>query len=129
VKYQKVPASLVPPGPPYVSNFEFHVGPSTAVEQPTLLGGAMPESYALYQNYPNPFNPDTEIKYAIPSDVSVTLKVYNVLGAEVATLVDASQKAGVYSARWDARDLASGVYFCRLQAGEFSKTVKMVLLR
>ena len=89
----------------------------------------MPESYALYQNYPNPFNPDTDIKYAVPSDVSVTLKVYNVLGAKVATLVDASQKAGVYNVRWDARDLASGVYFCRLQAGDFTAVRKMVLLK
>ena len=63
------------------------------------------------------------------ADVPVTLKVYNVLGAEVATLVDTQHEAGVYTVRWDAGDLASGMYFCRLQAGEFTAVKKMVLLR
>ena len=101
----------------------------TSVEWWTDPSASVPTRYALHQNYPNPFNPDTEIEYAIPSDVSVTLKVYNVYGAEVATLVDFQQRTGVYTVRWYAGDLASGVYFCRLQAGEFGKTVKMVLLR
>jgi len=130
VKYLKVPADLVPPGPPFVPNFEFHVGPSTNLTEPTLVGGIVPAGYALHQNYPNPFNPDTDIRYDIAGDVPVTLKVYNVLGAEVAALVDAPQKAGAYTVRWDAEDLASGVYFCRLSAGkEFSATRKMVLLK
>ena len=89
----------------------------------------VPKDFALGQNYPNPFNPMTEINYSIPKDMHVTLKVYNVLGAEVATLVDVHQQAGVYTVRWEAEDLASGVNFCRLQAGDFHKTIKMVLLR
>jgi hypothetical protein len=130
VKYLKVPADLVPPGPPFVPNYNFHVVPSgTGVQEPNRVEGAVPELYALYQNYPNPFNPDTEIRYAIPASVPVTLRVYNVLGAEVATLVDAPNVAGVYTVRWDAGDLASGMYFCRLQAGEFTAVKKMVLLR
>jgi hypothetical protein len=95
-------------------------------ESPTV---GLPEGYRLSQNYPNPFNPVTEIWYAIPRDEQVTLKVYNVAGAEVAVLVDGRQAAGSHSVRWNAHDLASGVYFCRLQAGAFSETVKMVLLR
>jgi hypothetical protein len=129
VKYLKVPADLVPPGPPYVPNYTFHVGPSTGVAEPTLVDGTVPSGYALHQNYPNPFNPVTEIRYDLAQEGPVSLRIYNVRGAQVATLVDAPQRAGAYAVCWDARDVASGVYFCRLQAGEFGKTVKMVLLR
>jgi hypothetical protein len=89
----------------------------------------MPTVFALHQNYPNPFNPWTDIKYDLPENARVTLKVYNVLGAEVATLVDADQKANFYTVRWDAKDLASGVYFCTINAGEFKAVKKMVLLK
>jgi hypothetical protein len=89
----------------------------------------MPTLFALHQNYPNPFNPYTDIKYDVPKDVRVTLKVYNVLGAEVAMLVDADQKANFYTVRWDAKDMASGVYFCTLNAGDFKAVKKMVLLK
>jgi len=89
----------------------------------------MPLDYTLHQNYPNPFNPCTEITYTIPQDSHVTLKVYNILSAEVAALVDAHQEANFYTVRWDAKNLASGVYFCRLQAGDFEKIIKMVLLK
>ena len=89
----------------------------------------VPTTFALHQNYPNPFNPVTEIKYDLPKNAYVTLKVYNVLGAEVATLVDANQQANFYSVQWDAKDLASGVYFCTLNAGDFNAVKKMVLLK
>jgi hypothetical protein len=89
----------------------------------------VPTVFALHQNYPNPFNPATEIKYDLPKDVHVTLKVYNVLGAEVATLVDADQKASFYTVSWDASELASGVYFCTLNAGDFKSVKKMVFLK
>jgi hypothetical protein len=89
----------------------------------------VPTVFALHQNYPNPFNPATEIKYDLPKDVHVTLKVYNVLGAEVATLVDADQKANFYTVSWDASELASGVYFCTLNAGDFKSVKKMVFLK
>jgi len=90
---------------------------------------ALPETYALYQNYPNPFNPATRISYAVPRDVHVTVKIYNVQGGEVATLVNADQPAGFYTVSWTAEDLASGVYFCTMKAGEFVRTVKMALVR
>ncbi len=89
----------------------------------------VPASYHLAQNYPNPFNPDTDIQYDISQDAHVTLKVYNVLGAEVATLVDAHQTANSYVVHWDARDLASGVYFCHMAAGDYQKTIKMLLIK
>jgi hypothetical protein len=75
-----------------------------------------PAELALDQNYPNPFNPTTTIAFALPSDQIVTLKVYNTIGQEVATLVNEFKTAGRYSAVWDARGVPSGVYFCRLQA-------------
>jgi uncharacterized Zn ribbon protein len=101
---------------------------STLVEWPEPTAG-LPEEYLLRQNYPNPFNPVTEITYAIPRAAHVTLKVYNVLGHEVATLVDADREANFYMVCWDAGDLAGGVYFCRLRAGGFSRTIKMVFLK
>jgi N-acetylneuraminic acid mutarotase len=89
----------------------------------------LPENFSLSQNYPNPFNAGTQIAYEIPKDVYVTLRVYNVLGSEVATLVDAYKEAGFYTARWDARDVASGVYFYNIWAGDFKATKKMVMLK
>jgi flagellar hook assembly protein FlgD len=94
----------------------------------------LPTTFALSQNYPNPFNPNTEIKYQLPKDSRVVLSIYNVMGQEVVTLVDAGLKAGYYTATWNARDargteVSAGIYFCRLQAGEFSQTRKMVLIK
>jgi hypothetical protein len=89
----------------------------------------VPETYALGQNYPNPFNPATRIQFSLPSSQFVTLKVYNVLGQEVQTLVNDVQAAGEYSVWFDASRLTSGVYFYRLQAGQFSQTKKMLLLK
>lgn len=225
VKYQKVPASLVPPGPPYVPNFSFHVGPKEPVpvvlssfeaaggpglialewvtasevachrwelhrgeqengnyvkiaELPghgsseiahtyrwidrkvrpetayyyklkqvdldgsswwsdsvsATVSSAVPKSYALHQNYPNPFNTSTEIRYQIPEDGRVVLKIFNTLGQEVRTLEDAKHEAGEYEALWDGRDdqgreVASGLYFCRLKAGDFTAVKKMVLVK
>jgi len=92
-------------------------------------GGTMPASYALEQNYPNPFNPGTRITYSIPARQFVSLKVYNVLGQEVATLVSGSQSAGTHTAAWDASALSTGVYIYRLQAGSFVAIKRMVLVR
>ena len=87
------------------------------------------KAYELYQNYPNPFNPVTIIRYDIPSQSKVTLKIYNILGQEVVTLVDDVQEAGRKIVSWNASQLASGVYFCRLYAGEFSGVKKMLLIK
>ncbi len=88
-----------------------------------------PAELALDQNYPNPFNPTTTIAFALPSDQIVTLKVYNAIGQEVATLVNEFKTAGRYSAVWDAKGIPSGVYFCRLQAGNAVELKKMTLLK
>jgi hypothetical protein len=79
---------------------------------------ALPQSFALYQNYPNPFNPSTTIEFALPKSAFITLKVYNLLGEEVATLVAEKRVAGIHKINWDASGLASGVYLYRLEAGD-----------
>ncbi len=86
-------------------------------------------SYGLSQNYPNPFNPTTEIRYALPEDAQVRLVVYNVAGQEIKTLVNGGQEAGYHECVWNAKDVASGVYFYRLQAGDFVQTREMILLK
>jgi N-acetylneuraminic acid mutarotase len=101
-------------------------GTASAVEsnQP-----GVPMEYSLCQNYPNPFNPTTTIHYSVPSTQYVSLKVYNVLGREVALLVSDTRQPGTYTVRWDASGLSSGVYFYRLTAGKYVDTKKMILLR
>jgi hypothetical protein len=89
----------------------------------------IPQSYFLKQNYPNPFNPSTTIEFALPKSAFVTLKVYNLLGEEVATLVAEQRAAGIHRINWEARGLASGVYLYRLDTGEFVETRKLILLR
>jgi hypothetical protein len=91
--------------------------------------GAIPREYVLAQNYPNPFNPATTISYQLRSAGGVTLRVYDVLGREVATLADGYQQAGSYTKSFDASRLSSGVYFYRLHAGSFVNTKKMVLAK
>jgi immune inhibitor A len=88
-----------------------------------------PEEFALQQNYPNPFNPTTVINYLLPIDSYVKLKVYNLLGQEVATLVDGEQLAGYHEAVWDASAVPSGVYYYKLHAGNFTEVKKMLLVR
>jgi len=88
-----------------------------------------PLTYALAQNYPNPFNPTTKIEYSIPAQSKVELKIYNVIGQEVATLVNELQLAGTHHVKFNAVNLASGVYFYRLTAGDFVSVKKMVLLK
>lgn len=87
------------------------------------------KSYALAQNYPNPFNPTTTIQYALPNAGNVSLKIYDVLGREVANLVNGRQAAGEYTVQFNAANLASGIYFYRLQAGDFMQTKKMMLVK
>lgn len=89
----------------------------------------LPASFVLEQNYPNPFNPETTISYGLPEAAQVRLDVFDVMGRRVAVLVDRQQPAGDYTARLDATNLASGVYFYRLQAGSFVQTRRMVLAR
>jgi photosystem II stability/assembly factor-like uncharacterized protein len=88
-----------------------------------------PNTFSLSQNYPNPFNPTTKIKYTISQQSYVTLKVYDVLGNEVTTLVNEEKPAGIYELTWSTENLSSGVYFYQLHAQNFSETKKMILLR
>ncbi|VAX28050.1 5'-Nucleotidase domain protein [hydrothermal vent metagenome] len=119
----------------------------TDVKDDNVLIGT---DFVLYQNYPNPFNPSTTIKYTLPrhggqanverdlsrfngselkSALQVTLKIYDILGREVATLVNKGQKPGNYEVQWNAGDNPSGIYFYRLQSGNFTDTKKLILLR
>ncbi|HTO92921.1 MAG TPA: T9SS type A sorting domain-containing protein, partial [Bacteroidota bacterium] len=88
-----------------------------------------PLKFALEQNYPNPFNPSTEIAFTIPKASQVELNVYNVLGQQVATLVNGPMAAGSHAVTFNAANLASGVYFYRLQAGSLATTQKMLLMK
>ena len=90
---------------------------------------SQPTEFLLSQNYPNPFNPSTSIQYAVSSRQFVSLKVYDLLGREVATLVDEEKPAGNYEVEFNGADLTSGIYFYQLHAGSFVETRKMVLLR
>ena len=85
--------------------------------------------FSLSQNYPNPFNPETVIEYSLPKLGDVSLVVYNLLGEEVTILVNESISAGNHQVIWDASNVASGIYFYHLQAGNFVQTRKMVLLK
>lgn len=107
---------------------------------PTLVTGIedetinLPNEFMLYQNYPNPFNPTTTIRYSIPSEVkcqmsNVILKVYDILGQEITTLVNEEKIPGVYEVKFDATNLSSGMYFYRLQSGNYSEIKKMILLK
>ncbi len=89
----------------------------------------LPLTYYLGDNYPNPFNPQTTIRFGLPEDAHVTLKVYDVTGAEIATLVNGDLRADEHAVTFDARSFPSGVYFYRLNAGTFSETKKMILLK
>jgi hypothetical protein len=86
-------------------------------------------AFKVEQNYPNPFNPSTTIRFSIPVQTRLNLKVYNTLGQEVATLADGEYDAGTYSVQWNAAGFASGVYFYRLQAGNRAETKKLILLK
>jgi hypothetical protein len=90
-------------------------------------GSSVPAEFVLYQNYPNPFNPATHVRFEIPDLRFVSLKVYNVLGREIATLVNQELKPGTYEVEWDAANFPTGVYFCKLTIEDFIETKKMIL--
>jgi len=87
------------------------------------------KEYSLAQNYPNPFNPSTEINYTLAKSGNITLKVYNLLGSEIITLVDGYMEAGKYSIRFDGEDITSGVYFYTIKTDDFTSTRKMMLMK
>jgi photosystem II stability/assembly factor-like uncharacterized protein len=110
----------------FSSIWKFMTGLPVSVEK---VGDMLPKYYSLLQNYPNPFNPSTTIEFSLPRSSYVTLKVFNLLGEEVATLAGQDFKAGSYRVDWNAKGVASGVYLYRLVAGSFVETKKMLLLR
>ena len=113
--------------------FIFNAGPDTStggssgIENKEIAN--LPEGYSLLQNYPNPFNPSTTISFSIPEKSFVTLKVYDVTGSEVATIVNGELSSGEYNRQWSPTNIASGVYFYRLQAGNFTASRKLLLIR
>ncbi|MGE5861931.1 MAG: T9SS type A sorting domain-containing protein, partial [Ignavibacteria bacterium] len=94
-----------------------------------IKSGKILSEFLLYQNYPNPFNPTTKIRYSIGNTQFVTLKVFNFLGREVAALVNEIKPAGEYEIELNASELASGVYFYKVQAGDYTSTKKLILLK
>jgi hypothetical protein len=109
-----------------VAQLQVARGTVTGVE---TASGSIPSTFSLLQNYPNPFNPTTNIEFRIANLELVTLKVFDLLGREISTLVNEVRPAGLYTVRWDASSLPSGVYFYRLQAREFVQTRKMVITK
>jgi len=98
----------------------------TSVER---FGTEVPTHFNLKQNYPNPFNPSTTIQFELQNESFVSLKVFDLLGEDVATLVEGTQYAGMWQVQFDASKLVGGIYFYRLQAGDFVETKKMVLVK
>ena len=106
----------------FISGIQIKIGVSDELRH-------IPFDYSLNQNYPNPFNPATTIKYTLSQSGDVSLMVYNLRGQEVALIFKGNMPAGNHQVTWDASNFASGIYFYRLQAGDFVQTRKMVLLK
>ncbi len=107
---------------------------TTAVENQGIIGlnnnsVELPTEYKLFQNYPNPFNPSTNIKFHLPKTGRVDLKIYDITGCEVSVLVNEIKPAGIYTVTFDASSLTTGIYFCRIEAGEFKQTSKLMLVK
>jgi photosystem II stability/assembly factor-like uncharacterized protein len=106
-----------------------YIDPVSVMNSAAATGTAAPAAFALLQNNPNPFNPSTTIRFDLASDRDVSLRVYNSLGQVIADLVSGHRPAGSYSVTWDANGVASGVYFYRLEAGNFVQTRKLIVLK
>ena len=113
--------------PELVSAQYYHFSASWIIE--SNKDDIIANSFSLEQNYPNPFNPSTTINYTLAESSPVTIKVYDVLGSEVATLVNTTQEAGKHNITFDASKLASGLYIYTLNAGSFTSSKKMMLLK
>ncbi len=120
--YWRVQAKNVEGSSPWsASNF--------TVDVKDVKEGKIPTEYSISQNYPNPFNPTTTISFGLPVKSYVSLKIFDYLGREIAIIVSEEMLAGSYSKQWNASNMSSGIYFYRLQAGTFTETKKLVLLR
>jgi len=94
-----------------------------------IQGSEIPKIFKLYQNYPNPFNPVTSIKFNIPNPSFVNITIYDALGRKLDELVNTKLIAGYYNAEWNASNYASGIYFYRIEAGDYIAEMKMVLIK
>jgi subtilisin-like proprotein convertase family protein len=93
------------------------------------IAGSVPRRFELYQNYPNPFNPVTRIRFDLPKDGSVQVRIFDMLGRDVVLLTDQFYKAGSYTIDFDASNLSTGTYFYKIETGDFTDTKKMILLK
>ncbi|MFH1236766.1 MAG: T9SS type A sorting domain-containing protein [Parcubacteria group bacterium] len=130
---RKIPRSGVAGSP---NNFKscFNVRKPADVREIEGSNENMPSSFSLSQNYPNPFNPTTNFQFTLPKSSHVKIEIFNIVGQKVATIVDVDMKPGLYTADWNGRDendktVSSGIYFYRMQAGDFSNMKKMVLVK
>ena len=121
---------------PHKDSSDVHLGSTLVVDDLAFSGvngidshNGAPLEFALNQNYPNPFNPSTTIRYSIAKETKVTLSIYNILGQQVAALVNEVEQPGFYNVKLDGTHLPSGMYFYKLQAGDFVETKRMVLLK
>jgi len=103
--------------------------PTIAVTSVKKADDVTPSNYELSANYPNPFNPSTRFQFSVSNDQFVSVKIFNMIGQEVATLVNGTMNAGTYTVDWNASGVPSGVYLCRMQAGSFTATRKMTLMK
>jgi hypothetical protein len=106
-----------------IATGEFFVGVVSVNDEDKNI----PDQFSLEQNYPNPFNPATTIRYSVPKEVLVTMKLYNILGEEAAVIVNEIKQPGNYNITFEANNLSSGVYFYRIKAGDFSEVKKMII--
>jgi len=114
-----------PPAWNHGTSLTITVNPATGI----IKNGETAEIYSLSQNYPNPFNPVTKISYSIPKSSYVSIKVYDILGKEIASPVNERQDIGSYSVEFDASKLTSGIYYYKIEAGEFTSVKKMTLVK
>ena len=121
--------------PAELDRFELLVGTEAYINQQSEdLETIIPRQYSLAQNYPNPFNPSTTIAIQIPTNQMVSIKIYDIMGQVVKTIIDNYIAAGAYKFIWDGRNnagrtTASGIYFCRLYSGTYVKTIKLVKMQ
>jgi hypothetical protein len=124
--YKIIITSITDPSIIDTSDASFSITPPSGIETENL---EIPDDYHLFQNYPNPFNPSTTIKFQLPVRSTVTLKIYDVLSNEVATLLNEDMESGSYNVEFNATNLASGIYFYRLKAGQYVQTKKMIFMK
>jgi len=108
---------------------DYRIEPVLIANSSELIDVNIPSEYSLSHAYPNPFNNSTNIDFNIPSEANVTLKIYNLLGKEVATLINLHMDAGHHHFTWDASFIASGIYFIQMNSNDFSQTEKIILLK